>query len=225
MDNGRLLQEAQLIAAEFKFFMVKGNLEHLYGYIYQSPNGETKYPLEIKYTNDFPDSPPDFIFPQPIPNVPDEIELLSLNNWTAESHVVDAVRELAALIKKYVEQSPKKVEKQEISKEPEIQEADPHSNQPEPEPEYITPVMDETPPISQEPEEQNQYLTPDTSQYTYEQDEYINPDELPEWTAEEDTPIETIKPQGEGQYITPDPTPSSEDIPTYDQVDSPDLDG
>ena len=104
MDNGRLLHEAQLIAAEFKFFMVKGNLDHLYGYVYESEDGNVKYPLEIKYTSNFPDSPPEIIFPQPIPNVPDEIELESLNNWNQESHVVEAVRELATLIKKCVEE-------------------------------------------------------------------------------------------------------------------------
>ena len=49
MDNDRLLKEAQLIASEFSFFTVKGELGHLYGYIFESPDGQTKYPLDILY--------------------------------------------------------------------------------------------------------------------------------------------------------------------------------
>ncbi len=222
MDNGRLLHEAQLIATEFKFYMVKGNLEHLYGYIYQSPDGETKYPLEIKYTTDFPDSPPDFIFPQPIPKVPDEIELESLNNWTSESHVIDAVRELAALIKTYVEKPPEEVVKQEIPPKSVI--PDEKAPLADPEPDYITPVMDETLSVSHEAEQSDQYLTPDPTQYQYEQDEYINPDDLPQWTDEDDSLVETAEPQTEEHYITPDPSPISEKIPEFEQMATPNVD-
>ncbi len=202
MDNGRLLQEAQLIAAEFKFFMVKGNLEHLFGYIYESSDGETKYPLEIKYTSDFPNSPPDIIFPQAIPNVPDEIELHTLNNWTSESHVVDAVRELAALIKKSIEEAPKK--HTEPEKEPELihQETIVEEN-----------TAPEPKPVESPPPTDDQYLMPDTTQYPYEQDEYINPDELPQWTEDDQVQPQSdlgeeqyVIPDSSDQYITPEPT-------------------
>ncbi len=218
MDNGRLLHEAQLIAAEFKFFMVKGNLEHLYGYIYQSPDGETKYPLEIKYTSNFPNSPPDFIFPQAIPNVPDEIELESLNNWTSDSHVVEAVRELAEFIKKYVENPPKEAPLEKPTPEPTLQDviAEPM----EKEPEYITPNMDEFPSPTSVHEEPEQYLTPDTSQYPYEQDEYVNPDELPQWTERDDKQVPEVQ---EEQYVPPEPTPSPIPQSTYNQVQESDM--
>ena len=211
MDNGRLLSEAQLIATEFKFFMVKGNLEHLYGYIYQSTDGETQYPLEIKYTSDFPEAPPDFIFPQPIPNVPDEIELNSLNNWISESHVVDAVRELAELIKKYVEDTPKEAPKKESIPEPQVQDLVEKSS--EKEPEYLTPNMEEFP--SPTPVEPEQYLTPETTEYPYEQDEYINPDELPQWTEEDN--IHESNTQNE-QNVTPEQPVTSEPKPAYDPI-------
>jgi ubiquitin-protein ligase len=205
MDNERLLQEAQLIAAEFKFYLVKGSLEHLYGYIYESEDGETKYPLEIKYTPDFPEVPPEFIFPQPIPNVPDEIELETLNNWTSESQVVDAVRELAELIKNYVENSPDESIKEKSVPEPTLQDVieEPSEEGTETEPEYITPNMEKFLDQSTAPEQSEQYLTPDTTQYPYAQDEYVNPDELPQWTEEEQ-----VQEDKEEQYITPDSTPS-----------------
>jgi len=103
MDNDRLMTEAQLIAAKFKFFMVKGQINHLYGYIYESKDGSVKYALDITYDDTFPENPPIFSFPQVIPNLPQEIELQTLNTWTSESHVVDAVTELGEIIRNAVE--------------------------------------------------------------------------------------------------------------------------
>ncbi|MBN2156430.1 MAG: hypothetical protein JW776_10335 [Candidatus Lokiarchaeota archaeon] len=205
MENGKLLHEAQLIASEFKFYMVKGNLRHLYGYIYESPNKETKYPLEIKYTKDFPTYPPDFIFPLPIPNVPEEIELNALNNWTPESHVVTAVRELAVLIKNYVEQQEEEKEIYISTEEPSVQ------------PTYAEFSTEELSSQSykQEKDEEEQYLTPDMSQYLYEQEEYINPDEILEWNSEEEVP------ENESIYPTLDPSADPYNVPALTPTERP----
>jgi len=205
MDNGRFLQEAQLIASEFKFFMVKGNLQHLYGYIYMSSDGCIKYPLEIKYPNDFPNSPPDFIFPQPIPNVPNEIELQSLNSWTSESHAVEVVRELAAFIKKYVEKDHiplnKPIKKTISAHEPKNIEKGSK--------------IEGKSSIIPDAEESEQYLTPNIDQFPYDQNEYINPDALSEWSPEEDE--EEIREENDlqqEQYTSP--TSKTTELPIYE---------
>lgn len=56
MDTKRILKEAQKIASKFSFWMVSGNITHLYGYAYEQ--SEKKYELEIKFDDDFPTSPP-----------------------------------------------------------------------------------------------------------------------------------------------------------------------
>jgi len=60
LDKQRILKEAQRIAKEFSFWMVSGNIAHLYGYVYETP--EKKYELEIKFDDDFPNSPPQMIY-------------------------------------------------------------------------------------------------------------------------------------------------------------------
>ncbi len=37
MDKQRILKEAQKIASKFSFWMVSGNIAHLYGYVYETP--------------------------------------------------------------------------------------------------------------------------------------------------------------------------------------------
>ena len=59
MDKQRILKEAQKIASEFSFWMVSGNIAHLYGHVYETP--DKKYELEIKFDANFPNSPPQFI--------------------------------------------------------------------------------------------------------------------------------------------------------------------
>ena len=36
MEKQRILKEAQKIATNFSFWMVSGNINHLYGYIYET---------------------------------------------------------------------------------------------------------------------------------------------------------------------------------------------
>lgn len=114
MDENRLLEEAQMIASKYEFFMVKGQVSHLYGYLYKTADGENTYPLDIQYDENFPEVPPHFSFPEPIPNLPEEIELQSLNSWTENSHVVNVVDELAAIVKLAVEGKPSQPEMQKI---------------------------------------------------------------------------------------------------------------
>jgi len=52
MDKQRILKEAQKIAAKFSFWMVSGDISHLFGYVHETPEG--KFELEIKFDDDFP---------------------------------------------------------------------------------------------------------------------------------------------------------------------------
>jgi len=101
--KARLLKEAQLIAEKFPFYTVKGKLNHLYGNIYESPDGEIKCALEIVYEETFPEHPPQFIFSDDSPNIPEGTQIKSLKNWTPESNVVDIVNEISELKKIAVE--------------------------------------------------------------------------------------------------------------------------
>jgi len=103
MDQNRLLKEAQEIAAKYPFYMVRGQLNHLYGYIYQSSDGKTKYAIDVIFDENFPNEPPQIGFRQQVPNLPSEIQLLSLSNWSTDSHVIEIIDELAQIVKKYVE--------------------------------------------------------------------------------------------------------------------------
>lgn len=115
----RLLKEAQLIAEKFPFYTVKGKLDHLYGNIYESPDGEIKYALEIVYEDTFPEHPPQFIFSDESLNIPEGTQIKSLKNWTPESNVVDIVSELSKLIKITIESKGQQVESDDTIEEDE----------------------------------------------------------------------------------------------------------
>lgn len=102
MDTNRITLEAQQIATKYKFFMVKGQINHLYGYIYESQDGKTKYAIDVIFDNNFPNEPPQISFRQEIPNMPSEIQLDTLNNWSPNSKVVAVIDELALIVKKAV---------------------------------------------------------------------------------------------------------------------------
>jgi ubiquitin-protein ligase len=209
-DNDRLLIEAQLIAQKFQFFMVKGQVNHLYGYIYQNKDASVKYALDITYDDTFPENPPVFSFPQVIPNLPQEIELQTLNNWTTESHVVEAVSELSDVIKKAVEgqvkgNQPKIVQKQPIPpaqpqnanvQKPQLPvEKQPNVGTSQPNVQKKTaelPKNIQQKPIAESPQEE--YLTPSMDEYPTDdqtdqligdQGQYATAEEFPEWKAED----------------------------------------
>lgn len=96
MDKQRILREAQKIAAKFSFWMVSGNISHLYGYAYETP--EKKYELEIKFDENFPNSPPQLIFHEEIKKILGDFQLQRLKVWTPDSAVVDIIHELKAKI-------------------------------------------------------------------------------------------------------------------------------
>ena len=64
MDKQRILREAQIISSQFSFWMVSGNIAHLYGYAYETP--EQKYIVEVKFDEEFPNAPPQII-PHQVP--------------------------------------------------------------------------------------------------------------------------------------------------------------
>jgi len=59
MDKQRILKKVQKIAAKFSFWMVSGNISHLFGYVYYTPEG--KYESEVKFDDHFPYIPPDLV--------------------------------------------------------------------------------------------------------------------------------------------------------------------
>ena len=97
MNKQRILKEAQKIAAKFPFWMVSGNIAHLYGYVHETT--EKKYELEIKFDDNFPKSLPHFIFYDAIRNLLGDFQLYKLESWTPESSVVDILHELKEKIK------------------------------------------------------------------------------------------------------------------------------
>ncbi|MFX0035975.1 MAG: hypothetical protein ACFE9I_10090 [Candidatus Hermodarchaeota archaeon] len=96
MDKKRILIEAQKIAKEFSFWMVSGNIAHLYGYVYERE--EKKYEIEIKFDENFPNSPPELVYHNEIKELLGEFQLNSCNNWTVNSSVIDIIHELKAKI-------------------------------------------------------------------------------------------------------------------------------
>ena len=92
IDKQRILKEAQNIASKFSFWMVSGNIAHLYGYVYETP--EKKIELEIKFDENFPNKPPQLIYHDDIKEILGDIQLKTYLNWTPESHMVDIIHEL-----------------------------------------------------------------------------------------------------------------------------------
>ncbi|MHA1413974.1 MAG: ubiquitin-conjugating enzyme E2 variant, partial [Promethearchaeota archaeon] len=58
-NQHRILKEAQKLASKFKFWMVSGDISHLYGYILEDKG--KKYALEIIFPENFPEKPPEFV--------------------------------------------------------------------------------------------------------------------------------------------------------------------
>ena len=150
MDKQRILKEAQIISSQFSFWMVSGNIAHLYGYVYETP--EQKFVVELKFDDKFPHTPPQIIPHQEIKGLLGEIILDGVKNWTPDSRVVNIVKELKSKIQKALE-GPEKVNEELIQIQPSIQES---TTQQE--------FREETP--EAEPEE---YLTPDYSKYPVEE--------------------------------------------------------
>ncbi|MFX1419064.1 MAG: hypothetical protein ACFE9N_09120 [Promethearchaeota archaeon] len=150
MDKERILKEAQKIAKKFSFWMVSGDIAHLYGYVYETP--EIRYELEIKFDEDFPNTPPHLIYHNDIKALLGKFQPNSLINWTPNSNVVDIVYELNSVIEKALGLP-------EVNSEEElIPNIDDHAVSSEKEG-YLTPDLDAYPPDF----EYEEFLTPPNS--------------------------------------------------------------
>jgi ubiquitin-protein ligase len=98
MNKRRVLGEAQKIASRFSFWMVSGQVSHLYGRVYET--SEKQYDLEIIFDENFPEKPPNLIFHESIKNLLGNIQLDAVKNWTEGSQVIDIVQELSTKIQK-----------------------------------------------------------------------------------------------------------------------------
>lgn len=139
LDKQRILKEAQRIAKEFSFWMVSGNIAHLYGYIYEIP--EKKFELEIKFDETFPNNPPQLLYHDEIKEVLGEIQLEKYKHWTPESKVVDIINELKLKIQEAI-QIPKTKTEEELSS---IKASEKPDDSLETE-EYVTPDLNDYPP-------------------------------------------------------------------------------
>ena len=181
MDKQRILKEAQKIATKFSFWMVSGNISHLYGYVYETPEG--KYELEIKFDDDFPYIPPDLVHHKEIKKLLGDFELETVNNWTTNSSVVDIIAELKTKIQQALRGSEKVEHLPSIptSEESEFSEVSEQikteSLQERYEGEIKTPEME-----TKTEKEKEEYLTPDLNAYPpdFEYEKFLTPSEIEE---------------------------------------------
>lgn len=204
MDTNRITLEAQQIAAKYKFFMVKGQINHLYGYIYESSDGKTKYAIDVIFDDNFPNEPPQISFRQEIPNMPAEIQLETLNNWSPNSKVVAVIDELALIVKKAIGSEDNKKEFVELSQLQHQTQSKPASaskkevkeglSVPEAKESQVavplkSTMQDQSEPLN--PSEsttettQEEYLTPDLNQYPDQtEDQWVDGQQFEEWTPD-----------------------------------------
>ncbi|MEJ2249405.1 MAG: hypothetical protein P8Y70_15270 [Candidatus Lokiarchaeota archaeon] len=97
MDKQRILREAQQLASKYSFWMVSGDITHLYGRAFETR--DQKFEVEIKFSNDFPKNPPTFILHENIQSLLGDINLESVKNWTSKSKVITVIDELNQKIK------------------------------------------------------------------------------------------------------------------------------
>jgi len=192
MDKQRILKEAQKIAAKFSFWMVSGNIAHLYGNAHETP--EVKYEMEIKFDDNFPSAPPQFIYRDAIKELMGEFLLSNLRNWTPESAVVDILHELKAKIQQTLSGGPVIIEESDL-----------------------VPIMLDKPTIPQpvnKPAASEEYLTPDLNAYPsdVQSSDNVTPsstDGAHLYAYEEPSPPQSII------YESPNSsTPSQESLPT-----------
>ncbi|MFX1363441.1 MAG: hypothetical protein ACFFCE_10505 [Promethearchaeota archaeon] len=158
MDKQRILKEAQRIAKYFSFWMVSGNIAHLYGYVYES--GDKKYELEIEFDENFPNTPPQIRYHNAIEELLGSFQLNNLINWTPESNVVDIIHELKRKIKDNLTQPKDMFEKSLISVDDQESIDSSFENE-----EYITPDLNIYPPDFQDEDYLPSTDTPDNPFY------------------------------------------------------------
>ena len=196
MDKQRILKEAQKIASKFSFWMVSGNISHLFGYVHEAPEG--KYELEIKFDDDFPYTPPDFVYRKEIKELLGDFQLETVNNWTTNSSVVEIIVELKAKIQQELQES-EKGEQLLSTPTSEVSEVDVASEQIKAESLQETDEIEvKTPEIETITEtEKGEFITPDLNAYPpdFEYEQFLTPSEI-----EEDKSLEKELP--EDSFVT-----------------------
>ncbi|MFO7796105.1 MAG: hypothetical protein ACQERB_10265 [Promethearchaeati archaeon] len=158
MDKQRILKEAQQLASKYSFWMVSGDISHLYGYIYETP--DKKFELEIKFPEQFPQKPPHIISDDDIKSYLGEPNLKGILQWRPENNVLNIVDELYEMLLNKLE--PSKSQEKDMIQSPEHQ--DLSISKPEEINISSTPDIDET----------EEYITPDLNQYP--PDDFIEPE-------------------------------------------------
>ncbi|MHA1285692.1 MAG: ubiquitin-conjugating enzyme E2 variant, partial [Promethearchaeota archaeon] len=102
MNQRKILQEAQKLASKFKFWIVSGDISHLYGYILEDKG--RKYDLEIIFPENFPRNPPEFVYHENIHSILGQFKLKTLDNWHEGESVLNVLEELHSLLKSRINQ-------------------------------------------------------------------------------------------------------------------------
>jgi ubiquitin-protein ligase len=187
MDKQRILKEAQKIASKFSFWMVSGNIAHLYGYVYETP--EKKFELEIKFDENFPNKPPKLIYHKDLKELLEDIQLNNIKNWTPESDVVDIIHELTSKIQKALN-LPMPNSDRDLSPIRSIKEVeDKLENE-----EYVTPDLNAYP--SDYPTEE--YITPSDSSSDFSYDRQTSPESSTTHEESQDNKSKTKSSQSYG---------------------------
>ncbi|MFX1276307.1 MAG: hypothetical protein ACFFBP_12135 [Promethearchaeota archaeon] len=189
MDRQRILREAQKIASKFSFWMVSGNIAHLFGYVYETP--DVKYELEIKFDDDFPNSPPQLKFYDQIKDLLGDFNLEKVKNWTPDSSVVDIMHELKAKI-------------QEALQEPIIIEE-------------LIPIVESKPTTQIKINPNEEYITPDLNAYPsdFSNEDYITPSNV--YSDTTDT-SESSDSKSQHAYIASTDTPISQSEDSFQET-------
>jgi ubiquitin-protein ligase len=197
MDRQRILKEAQKIATQFSFWMVSGNIEHLFGYVYETP--DVKYELEIKFSDDFPSTPPNLNYHKEIKELIGDIRLEAENNWSENSSALDLLQELKSNIQQALN-VPKKEDKQPISAKSEDNTSEKETAL------EISELVKES---TEKETSEDQYITPDLSAYPpdFDYEQFVTPTETQEELFYEKESEEVIKQEDD---IKPDEIGSQE---------------
>jgi ubiquitin-protein ligase len=180
MDRQRVLKEAQQIASKYSFWMVSGNISHLYGYIHKT--NDRKYELEIKFPEQFPQIPPHLIYDDDILNLLSEPNLEGIEQWSPESSVLSVLDELYIKIQNKLN--------------PPIHMEDKNEGEIE---EYITPDLNKYPP---EEEIESSTFTPTGDELFY--NEPTGPSESPTQPQSHPQPQPQPQDYGEHEFIIPE---------------------
>jgi len=212
VDKQRILKEAQQIASKFSFWMVSGNISHLYGYAYET--ADKKYELEIKFDENFPNSLPTLLFHDEIKELLGDVNLESLEHWTSGANVVGIIHELKAKIQQAL-QIPQKIEDQPLIPISETHNI-PHGDKKEP----FTKSED----IEESTGDNVEYVTPDLSAYPpdFEYEQFLTPSEQFDDTKDSNTVIDEIDIKEtfpDSDEITPTPTDFSSQVDIFDDQD------